>query len=453
MGYQASNPSKELRKKCIQMIKKVLIISYRFLPVTTMPTMRLLRFLKYLKQFGWQIVVLTTKLNAENYIKTSDKLLLDIVKGIKVYGSDYIGPKTSFQKKVFFENDSIITPSQLNRSINKHLKNLARAFLNNYLFETEISWLPFALVKGIKIIKSENIKLIYTSGPPFTANLIGYLLKIISNARLIAEIRDTIHDDLWRDFEYSYIGKRIRQHIADRIIRNADCVITTSEGIKRHILFRNMIPKDKIRIIYNGFDLPTEIKDKSNPFSHQINIVYTGKLYGPRVISPFLRALKELIDREPGMRTKILFHFAGVCHNENFQKIVDSLRIKGNVKYYGFVAQPEVLNLHKIADIFLLIKAPNDKISIPGKLFEYLGVKKPILALVPSDSEAANIIKRSQSGIITSPNNIEDIVKGLGLIVESYKNGDFYSNEYPQNYNALNLTKKLESIFYEVVNE
>ena len=414
--------------------------------------MRLLRFLKYLKQFGWQIVILTTKLNAENYAETNDKSLLNIVKGIRVYGAHYIGPEIFLHKRSLFENDSTIAPRQLDRRISKSLKNLTRAFLYNYLFEREIGWLPFAFVKGVRVMKRQNIKLIYTSGPPFTTNLIGYLLKEISNARLIVEIRDIIYDDLWRDFKYSYIGKRILQYVADKIIRNADCVVTTSEGIKKHILFRNRIPKDKIKVIYNTFDLPAEIENKSNPFCHRINIVYSGKLYGPRVISPFLHALKELINREPDMGAKILFHFAGVCHNENFQKIIDGLGIKGNVRYCGFITQSEVLNLYNIADIFLLVKAPNDKISIPGKLFEYLGVKKPILALVPSDCESANIIQRSQSGIITSPNNIQDIVKGLKLIVESYKNGDFYSNKYFQHYDALNLTKKLEGIFYEVVN-
>ena len=435
------------------MIKKVLIISYHFLPVTNMPTMRLLRFLKYLKQFGWQIVILTTKLNAENYAETNDKSLLNIVKGIRVYGAHYIGPEIFLHKRSLFENDSTIAPRQLDRRISKSLKNLTRAFLYNYLFEREIGWLPFAFVKGIRVMKRQNIELIYTSGPPFTTNLIGYLLKKISTARLIVEVRDIVYDDVWRDFKYSYVGKAILQYVAGKIIRNADYVVTASEGIKKHLLRRNRIRKDKIKVIYNAFDLPAKIENKSNPFSHRINIVYTGELYGPRVISPFLHALKELATRHPNMGRKILFHFAGVCHNENFQRIVDSLSIKENAKYYGFVAQSEVANLHNIADIFLLVKAPNDKISIPGKLFEYLGVKKPILALVPSDSEAANIIIRSQSGIITSPNNIQDIVKGLKLIVKSYKNGDFYSNKYFQNYNALNLTKKLEGIFYKVVNE
>lgn len=437
----------------MKVTKKILVISYHFLPLINMPTMRLLRFLKYLKQFGWQIIILTTKLNAENYVETNDKSLLNIVRGIRVYGAHYIGPETFLHPRFLSKNDSTIAPRQLDRRISKSLKSLMRAFLYNYLFEREIGWLPFALVKGIKIIKTQNIKLIYASGPPFTTNLIGYLLRKISNARLIAEIRDVIYGDLWKDFKYSYVGTRISQYVADKIIRNADCVVTTSEGIKKHILFRNIIPKDKIKIIYNGFDLPAEIKNKSNSFFHKINIVYSGLLYGPRVISPFLHALKELINREPDMGTKILFHFAGVCYNENLQKIVDTLGLKGNVKYYGFITQSEVLNLYNIADILLLIKAPSDKISIPGKLFEYLGVKKPILALLPSDSEAANIIMRSRSGIITSPNNIKDIVKGLKLIVESYKNGDFYSNKYFQNYNASNLTKKLESIFCKVVNE
>jgi len=82
-----------------------------------------------------------------------------------------------------------------------------------------------------------------------------------------------------------------------------------------------------------------------------------------------------------------------------------------------------------------------------------LGVRKPILALVPSDSEAANIVQRSQSGVITSPTDIKDIVRGLKLLVQSHRNGDFYSNKYFQKYNALNLTKKLESVFFEVLNE
>ena len=192
------------------MLKEILFISYYFPPFSKILSIRAAEFTKRLVKNGYKIFVISSKSN-KNAHKDGEllrKVKSPLIKNTKVFN-------LSFAKEGFQSNIKKTT--------------LYFEIFNLILF---LYWVPLAFLASRKIIKKNNIKLIYVSAPPFFTLLLGYILKFFCKIPLIIEYRDPwsynpyLKEIMTKSIENFYLK------MEKRILKSADRIITISEGMK-----------------------------------------------------------------------------------------------------------------------------------------------------------------------------------------------------------------------------
>jgi hypothetical protein len=168
-------------------MKKVLIITYYWPPASGSGVQRFLKFSKYLRDFGWEPVILTVKNGT--YVAYDESLLNDIPKGVKV-----LKTKT-FEPFGFYSMLSKKKDSKSRASIGLQKDTFLQKLLiyiraNFFIPDARKGWYNFACKKAVEIIETEAIDAIITTGPPHSTHLIGYYLKDKIRLPWIADMRD-----------------------------------------------------------------------------------------------------------------------------------------------------------------------------------------------------------------------------------------------------------------------
>jgi glycosyltransferase involved in cell wall biosynthesis len=300
--------------------------------------------------------------------------------------------------------------------------------IDRYLLlpDSRIGWVPFAIFNGVRIIKQESIDVIYASGEPFSSFISAAVLKKITHRPLVLDFRDD-----WVGFNTKFRRKGAWANFWEKVLegfvlRNADAVITVNEAIKGDIQRRHndiFSTNKKFFCINNGFD-SDDFKDLKHPVetgSDKFTIVYAGSLYSRRRSEYFLSALKLILQEIPELKTQIKIIFSGNISPENALLMSQPI-FKGIVENRGFLEHWQVLPLLKSAHLLLLIEDQldiSDRVST-GKIFEYMGAEKPILALVNEGLVKDMVISCSVGKVATS-RNIEEIKECLLSFIYEFK--------------------------------
>jgi glycosyltransferase involved in cell wall biosynthesis len=316
-----------------------------------------------------------------------------------------------------------------------------------------IGWLPFALYKGINILKKEKIDAILSTSMPNTCHLVALSLKKRFKLPWIADFRDS-----WTQkpsIKYTPSILKLENKMEAAVIRNADRITAINTPICRKLAQKYPDqPSNKFITIPHGFDPHDFLNVKRIP-TKKFTITYTGSFYGRRNPKNFLQAIKELVDENKKVKNDIQIQFIG--NNEVVKKYMKDYNINSIIRTKGFVPHKEIFSILKGSDILLLIIGSgkdSDKIST-GKIFEYMGSGTPILALIPN-GVAADIIKSANIGTIVDPENIRNIKTTILEYYEKYKknNLQIMSNKKTvQQYNVINLTKNFSNILNVLCNK
>lgn len=163
----------------------------------------------------------------------------------------------------------------------------------------------------------------------------------------------------------------------------------------------------------------------------------------------FLKAFKQITIERPDIASNIELHFVGFLRKEN-QKLIRKLKLQPFVKDHGYVNHTEAIAKIKSADIlwFMVGRRKNIDAILPGKVYEYIGTRKPILACVP-DGAAKMAVEESGAGFICSPDNINEIKETILNIYNAYKEGTLPTppDELVEKYRRDNLTELLTKQF------
>src|SRR5574341_72662 len=151
--------------------KKVLIIAYYFPPLGGAGVQRALKFAKYLPEFGWEPVVLTVK--KISYPAWDETFLQEIPPGAKIWRSGSLDP----QRLVYlFSRLSNLKPAKQKSGPTGQTSERLRFLKWFFIPDSKIGWSPFALGKGLRLVRKEKIDLIFSTSPPTTSHMVGYWL-------------------------------------------------------------------------------------------------------------------------------------------------------------------------------------------------------------------------------------------------------------------------------------
>ncbi len=422
-------------------MNKVLIITYYWPPAGGAGVQRVLKFAKYLPLFNWQPIILTVP-NPDSPV--DDKSLeKDIPKECIVYKVKGFEPFSLYKKFTGKKPDDKIPADILVKeetSIKEKISKFIRA--NFFIPDAKIGWLRNGVKEGLKIIEKENISIILASSPPATVALIGEKLSRKSKKKLILDFRDP-----WLEIVYnqklnrSKLTEFIDSKLELKTLRGADAIVTVSENIAE--LLKSKAPEKEIFVISNGFD-SDDFHDIELRKNESFTIAYTGSMSVDRIPHPLLIALKKFKEEK---RTDIKLKFVGRFAPEFYSKIQE-LQIEDFFEISSFLPHSESTKILQTSDALLLVidNVQNNKGFLTGKIFEYLGTKKPIFAIGPVGGDADKILQETNSGRMIDYSDSNGAYNVLTMFYDNWEKGESNFTFDVEKYSRKNNTKQLVQI-------
>ena len=384
-------------------MRKCLVIAYYFPPMGLSGVQRVLKFVKFLKEYGWEPIVLTT--STKDYYAYDESLNQELeALNIQVY-------RTNDAKEI--KKKSSFLP-------NYGKQKIGRFFLNFFNFpDSKIKWKKFALSKAERIFKEHQIDVVFATAPPFTNFLIAKELSEKYNIQYVIDYRDSWLDNRFHYFPTMY-HKRKAHALEGEFMKTANRVIVISRQAKENLIKRyKFLSYDDIIIIPHGydqedFDIVKDIKsDKS-----LLTITHSGVFQDDRTPKYLFKALQNVFKDIPEAKNIIKIQLVGLMRKSHL-KLIKKYKLEANVNVVGFVNHKESLEYLMKSDVLWLML--NDNIRTPGKLWEYFGAQKPILATIP-EGAMKKLCLEYKASFITKPNDVKEIEKALKEIYELWKN-------------------------------
>ncbi len=405
-------------------MKKLLIIAYYFPPSGGPGVQRVLKMVKYLPLFGWEPIVLTVSNGTfpardESLLATLDPDL--VVKRTHIYEPYDLYKMFVGEKQNTAIDVSVLTTTQ-SGGWKKKLANWIRATF--FIPDARIGWYFSAVDAAKKLVKEHAIDAIYSSSPPYTCSLIGRAVHKATGLPWIAGLRDP-----WTEFlttpDRWWLPAMIDRHLERSVLREADVVECAWQGIIADALRKYpTLDRQKFVHVPNGYD-SDEFPYVEHLRNERFTICYSGSLYGLRNSDTLLAALELLIRRGQLRAHEVLLRCVGRVGDDVKAKFAASV-MKDSVDIISYVPHKESVAWLMRSDLLLLIvdDAKESNEIVPGKVYEYIGVMKPVLALAPTDSAVASLLGETGAGVVVQSGDVERCAEHLRTMIEAWRRGE-----------------------------
>ena len=271
-----------------------------------------------------------------------------------------------------------------------------------------VSWDPAAYRAALRALNREPVDCVITSSPAESTHLLG--IGAARRAAWVADFRDGWTFEPLRPSFPTGFQRGLDRRLEERVVRRADAVVSVTSPIVEDFVARLGVPAE---LITNGFD-PELVRPAPAPPTpeQELTFVHTGALSGPRGRDPrpLLRALRRLVEAEPGLRGSVKVVVAGRSE-EDERALVEAEGVGDLVRHVGYVPRAEALELQRAAGTLLLITS-RDRCEATGKLYEYMASGRPVVALAEGN-EAARIVAETNIGTVVAPDDVEGIQAAL----------------------------------------
>jgi glycosyltransferase involved in cell wall biosynthesis len=415
--------------------RNVLIIAYYFPPMGLSGVQRTQKFVKYLPQFGWKPTVITV--TPTGYL-AEDYTLLDELKNVEAE----IIRVGSLDLNRFFKKKGVVRmPSE---RVRKTLSFVSDIF---FVPDNKIGWKGKVLKKVSELFESKKIDIIFATSPPYTDFLIGMELHKKYKIPLVIDYRDVWHEYPFKVYP-TPLHKYFNYKLEKQVLHNAGKIITTNRKVKELLLSRyKFLNYNDVHIIHQGFD-PADFEENipapRSPLN-KMRITHAGVFYGERTPKYFFQALNKLFKQNPSLQNKIEVLFIGNFRKED-KKLIDQYNLGGVVAVLGYLDHQKTIQYLMSSDLFWLM-IEND-VQSPGKVYEYIGARKPILANIPEGFIKQTILE-IDSNVALPPQDVDETAIAIKRFYEKFEKGEkpLVNSEIVERYNRITLTDELSNIF------
>ena len=395
-------------------MKRLLIITYYWPPTGGSGVQRWVKFSKYLPEHGWQPVVYTPE-NPEQLAR-DESLLADIPACAEIIKTRILEPYSIYRRLTGGKGE--VNP------VNAQKKNWRQRLSlwvrgNCFVPDPRIGWVLPSVRFLKKYLAEHPVDAVVTTGPPHSVHLIGRGLKRALGLHWIADFRDP-----WTEmFYYKHLGlgpaaDRRHHRLEQSVLDEADTVISVSPPVAADFRAKTKTP---VVLITNGFDeedfavpgvtgearTPSgvaaerqqDVKDIEAPVCTSFKLVHTGLFAADGNPLNLWDALARRCEADPAFRARLEIRLAGKVDTA----VTEAIRARGlgpNLVDLGYLPHDETVREQRAADILLLPlrREPEYAKVLPGKIFEYLAARRPVLGIGQPDSAAATVLRDAGAG-------------------------------------------------------
>ncbi|MBK5284324.1 MAG: glycosyltransferase [Bacteroidia bacterium] len=432
--------------------KKVLIIAYYWPPSGGGGVQRWVKMVKYMREFGWEPVVYTPSNPESPSIDYS--LLKDIPEGIEVIKTPIWEPYQLYKKFIGSKPDEKINAGFLTERKKPRLAEKISVWIRGNFFVPDARkfWIRPSVKFLSKYLLENKVDAIISTGTPHSMHLIGLGLKEKFNLPWIADFRDPwTNIDFYDKLLLTKAADAKHKKLEKKVLQNADRVSIVSwhwaEDLKK------IFPRH-VDVVTNGYDEDDFNTVPEALLSKQFSVYHIGEINRDRNPVKFWEAISELVKEREDFRADLKIKLIGK-NDIAVSKSISDFDLESFVERVAHVPHENVIQyLHKAILLLLpLNNTPNIMGFVPGKLFEYLAARKPVLAIGREDGDSARIINETNSGIVCDFEEKEKIKKAVVFYYEKFKR-----NEKPIDdadismYSRKNCCKKFVGILNEITN-
>ncbi|MGH3136643.1 MAG: glycosyltransferase [Gaiellaceae bacterium] len=293
--------------------------------------------------------------------------------------------------------------------------------------DASVTWNLTAIPAAIRIARREGIDAVITTSPPGSIHFVGAAVQKATRASWLADLRDPLVANQHRraDTTATRARQAANQQLARLVSRRADAISCVSEAIADEV--RGLDPRGVVRTIANGCDFDDFAGLEYRPAS-RFRITHTGSFFGKRDPRPFLQAFHDA-----GLDAVV--RFVGDFRSSD-REWADSLTLGDRLQFVAYAPRVESLRLQRDSEALLLLVPDADgrgKGVLSGKVFEYLAAGRPILAVVPPDGAAAELIRETEAGMVVAPDDVEGMSAALHALHARYRDGGLPGVELSDN--------------------
>lgn len=401
-------------------MKNILIITYAWPPAAGIGAQRWFKLSKYLLRQKINPIILSVDEHyATHSMGIDNSLMKEIPKELIVHKTKTFEPLRFLLKKFRVKSGTPggIYSKETKRGLLKFIQSI-RSHL--FIPDPRKGWNTYAINKATQIIDDHNIKIVITSSPPHSSQLIGLKLKEKFDIKWIADFRDPWTDSRSFNSEgHSYFSKSRNKSLEKEVLIKADKILTVGDSLKLSLLKKsNNLSHSKITVIHNGYD-KDDFEKQLNPNPKVFNICYCGTMknnYQPYVFFDALKEVKEhLTDIE--ININLLGYISKKIKQELFNTDL-------KCRFIPYVSHKEAIKYQQKASLLLLV-IPNTidaNMIITGKLFEYLATRNRIICIGPKSGDAAKIINECNCGKTFERTDIQKIQNYIRISVNDFIN-------------------------------
>jgi glycosyltransferase involved in cell wall biosynthesis len=371
---------------------------------------------KYLPEFGWKPIIYTPE-NPDASV-VDESLLDEIHPEIEIIKRPIWEPYRLFRKLTGKSKDEKFKAGYISEASSGDWKSKLSVFIRgNFLIpDPRMFWIKPSGRFLTKYLKVNPVDLIISTGPPHSMHLIALRLKKKFDIKWIADFRDP-----WTDIDFyiklrltSWADKKHRK-LELKVLERADYVVTVSPNCAKDL---NKIPGKKVEVIHNGFD-PEDFERISHSPGNLFSITHFGAFNRDRNPAMLWKVLGNLAEQNKTFKEKLRIWLIGQTDDFVVQDIKKNGLKENLVQTEHLPHKKGLKELAKSQVLLLPINnAPNARGILPGKMYEYMAVRRPILAIGPVKSDFAQILIEAKAGIVFDFNDF----RGMEKAIENYFN-------------------------------
>ncbi len=374
-------------------MKRVLVIAYYWPPSGGSGVQRWVKFVKYLPAEGWEPVVFAP-LQAD-YPSLDPSFEAEVPASVEVLRGPIWEPYAAYRKLTGAKSTEVTEISSGRKSFKQRLSLWIRA--NVFVPDPRVGWVRPSVKRLRKYLKENPVDVIITTGPPHSVHLIGQKLHHTTGIPWIPDFRDP-----WSRMYYlKYLPmtgctwRKLRAQ-EQAVLDQSTTVLTCTPLVQEEFAAQTATP---VACITNGFDQEDFTGPAPEPDGH-FNLSHTGLFAADGNPLALWKVLGEMAAADPQFRTAFRLRLAGKVDRE----VLETIRAQGlidNVISLGYCDHARAVAEQRSATVLLLPlrKDPQYRPILPGKLFEYLAARRPVLGIGQTDGAMARVLSSTGAGV------------------------------------------------------
>lgn len=430
-------------------MKKVLIITYYWIPSGGAGVQRWVKFCKYLRETGWEPIIYTPS-NPE-YPSHDNSFERDIPQGVQVIKTPIWEPYNIYRFLTGKRGQKIQAGFISENKKQSWIDKLSIRIRGNVLIpDPRVFWVRPSVNFLGRFLREHPVDAVVTTGPPHSMHLIGRKLKqLFPHLPWLADFRDPwTNIDFYSELGLTRCADTLHHRLEKSVVQRVDAVVVVSSGMLQEF---SLLQPQRLQLIPNGFD-EEDVAVTNIQTDDVFSISHIGTLNAARNPAVLWKALSQLCYEDAQFSADLRIQLIGKVDFSVMESLQSHQLLKHTLKV-DYVPHNEAIVKQKSSQVLLLLinQTANAKGILTGKFFEYLASGRPVLGIGPADGDAANILKQTGVGVMVDYHDVETAKTEIRNWYALYRAGQLkLISTNIERYTRRKLTYELSNILNQI---